>query len=246
MSHCHIGVPKFIENGFSKNHKVAKIDLIRKKIYFESIDTLGTKKNYYDKVIENALLSKGVETRFSSFITKLKSEKKMYLTQTIIKNNIDTILEFVKFAYLRSTAVFESVKSGSITADMINNFSHSVFLAISSQIYCNSLQMLNDEITIFMVINETEKNFINNSLGVGYRISKKCNFSFFWLPITTTKGIIIKTFEDRDLEITHYIADTLNCVEELNEIIFLTEKAIGNGFIFGESEEDIKSFNNRV
>lgn len=246
VMHSHIGVPKFIQKGFSKNNSVAKLDIANKKIYFESIDRLGTENNYYTDTIEKQVLAMGVEANFSSFITKLKNEEKIYLTQKIIKENINSILEFVKFAYARSKRVFNKVKNENVTTELFKDFSHSTFLGITSQIDCNPLQMLDDGITIFVVINETEKNFINNSVGFGYNVNKKNKFSFFWIPIETKKGIIIKTYEEKDLETTHYIADRLNYVEQLNMIMFLTEKCLGNGFIFGQEKKDVELFENRI
>lgn len=67
MSHDHIGIPRFIQNGFSDNGRVFVYDLIRDKQYSSSIDILGTKNNYYDEDVEKKILSSGVETQFGLF-----------------------------------------------------------------------------------------------------------------------------------------------------------------------------------
>lgn len=58
MSHDHVGVPKFIENGFSNDGKVYCYNLKVDKSYYDSINKLGTKtiimkmmlkRNYWHK-----------------------------------------------------------------------------------------------------------------------------------------------------------------------------------------------------
>lgn len=67
MANDHVGVPRFIEQGFANKTQVYKYDLIRKKEYRESIDTLGTENNYYDDDVEKEILASGIENQFSLF-----------------------------------------------------------------------------------------------------------------------------------------------------------------------------------
>lgn len=91
MSHDHIGVPRFIEKGFSKNCQVHVYDVIREKEYKMSINRLGTKQNYYDKDVEENLLANGIENNFSQLYIDFCNANGISKKKEILDQNLELI-----------------------------------------------------------------------------------------------------------------------------------------------------------
>ena len=73
ISNDHVGVPRFIEEGFATSGKVASYDVVLDRIRLSPINRLGTETNYYDDDVEKKLLSNEIEGEFSKFYNSVTS-----------------------------------------------------------------------------------------------------------------------------------------------------------------------------
>ena len=242
MSHDHIGVPKFIEKGFSINNSVYCYNLINDKCYGNSIDRLGTKNNYYDEDVEKTLLANKIECQFSIFYNDFINAKTSDELVALVKNNNAVIEQFFSFMYLRSMKTLNEINKESITAKIFGDISHSELLRINSLINVNPFKIIGESYSFYPLLNLSSINFINNSVGYSILINQNEKISFF-IPLTTNKGILITNNENlKNKEWTYIEKDALESIEHMNKTICRTEKVIGNGFIFGDAKVLVKSY----
>ena len=239
MSHDHIGIPKFIEKGFSNNEKVYCYDLLNDKVYQTSIDRLGTKNNYYDKDVEKELLAKKIEYQFSLFYNDFCGTTDLDSMVSILKGNIKLVEQFFSFMFARSRKTLDIVNKNSLSSKELGNLSHSEFLKLNLGIQKNPLEMMGNEYQFYPLINFSSKIFINNSVGFCAIKSKNNNSIIaFFIPLNFRVGIFI-TNDDNFKNSNSIIIrpDETDKVDFLNNKICITEKEIGNGFIFGDNKE---------
>lgn len=237
MAHNHIGIPKFIQKGFSDNGRVYVYDLIRDIEYKTSIDTLGTQNNYYDDVVEKEILSSGVETQFGSFYHDFCEAKNLEDMKSMLDTNTNLVERFFSFMFLRSKKSLESINSESITSKVFGFLSHSDLLKIQMCINVNPLKIIGDKYKFYPLVNHSKTEFINNSIGFGLMINK-INERTFVIPLNTKVAILISNVVE--IEKNDFL-----CIEpkdyekadKINKSISKMEKEYGNGFIFGREKD---------
>lgn len=234
MSHDHIGVPRFIENGFSINKKVYCYNLKINKCFKTSTDRLGTKKDYFSKEVETDLLANGIESDFTDFYKLFCETTDDDEKVNILNSNKELVTQFISFMFFRSINSLNLANENCLSSKIIGEMDHSEFLKISSIIKLNPLKMIGDNYKFYPIINLSEIHFINNSIGLGIQQQLDKCFSFY-IPLNIKVGILVsnsKIFENID---RIYIKSN-DFADKLNKSICFTEKEIGNGFIFGENE----------
>ena len=239
MSHDHIGVPRFIEKGFSKNCQVYVYDVIREKEYKMSIDRLGTKQNYYDKDVEENLLANGIENNFSQLYIDFCNANRVSKKKEILDQNLELVTQFFSFMYMRSKKTLNQVNNESITAKLFGEMRHSDLLRLQSLTKTNPLKIIDEKYILYPIVNNSETLFINNSIGFGMMINKEGKYSFV-IPLNTHNAILITRDLD-SLEFDGFLIETgeNEKADSINKVIVRTEKVIGNGFFFGKEEKSI-------
>lgn len=102
MHHDYVGIPKFIQRGFSKDGKAYCYNLIKNKSYWTSIDRLGTEGNYFDDDVETDLLANGVESQFSVFYNKFCGTTDTNCMINLLKANKEMVTQFFSFMFSRA------------------------------------------------------------------------------------------------------------------------------------------------
>ncbi len=238
MSHDHVGIPRFIEKGFSNNNEKAYCyNLKNDKGYCVSIDRLGTQKNYYDEDVEKELLAQKIEKQFSLFYNDFCGTTNPNIMTNILKENTKLVEQFFSFMFMRSKKTLNIFNNNSISSKMLGNLSHSDLLRTNLEIQTNPFKMIGDEYRFYPLINLSSKHFINNSVGF-CAIENKNNITAFFIPLDFRVGILI-TNDDylNGSDFTFIDPNGINKADLINKKICITEKEIGNGFIFGESKE---------
>lgn len=239
MSHNHVGIPRFIQNGFAYKNKVFVSDIVRNKIYQTSIDRLGTENNYYDEDVEKVLAS-DIEANFSSFYNNFCNTDPSSMKQ-ILDSNVKLVERFLSFMYIRAKKTLSQINDESITAKAFGEISHSELLNIQSSININPLTICKDY-SFYPLINYSKKFFINNSIGFGMMAINENKYSFI-IPLNIHVSILISGNMPHSY-IDYYTIqpDRDNQVDAINKCIVRMEKILGNGFFFGRDEETIKEY----
>ena len=249
MANDHVGIPRFIEEGFANKKKVYKYDLIREKEYAESIDTLGTENNYYDEDVEKELLARRIENRFGLFYNNFCNATNLYEMRSMLNSNIKLVEKFFSFMFLRAKKILEIINKESITSKIFGNLDHSELLRIQTMINVNPLEIIGKEYYFFPLINRSDLLFINNSIGFGIIIDREGQKSIV-IPLNNRIAIFISN--DSKLNDYNYLyiePERKEKADTINKSICTMEKEYGNGFIFGYSKELIiryKDFINKV
>ena len=190
MANDHVGIPRFIEEGFANKKKVYKYDLIREKEYAESIDTLGTKNNYYDEDVEKELLARRIESRFAIFYNAFCKATNQHEMRVILDSNIELVEKFFSFMFLRAKKILETINKESITSKIFGNLDHSELLRIQTMINENPLEIIGKEYYFFPLINRSDLLFINNSIEFGIIIDREGQKSIV-IPLNNKIAIFI-------------------------------------------------------
>lgn len=246
MSHDHIGIPKFIEKGFSNDGKVYCYNLKKDKHYFDLINKLGTKNNYYDEDVEKNLLAQGVELQFSLFYNDFCKANDSETMIKILNNNIKLVEQFFSFMFMRSITTLNEINDKSETSKLFGEIDHSELLRINSEINVNPFKIIGDEYSFYPLINFSDTHFINNSIGFGFLINKEKKISIF-IPLNFKIGLLITNNQEIEKsEMTYIESNEDEKVHRMNKVICRTEKVIGNGFIFGDVKELVISYINFI
>lgn len=242
MHHDHIGIPKFIERGFSNNGKVYCYDLHQDKVYGTNIDRLGTKNNYYEDDVEKKLLAEGVEKEFSNFYNDFCGTINTDALINILNANTELVTQFFSFMFTRAKKTLETVNKESITSQLFGDLSHSDLLRVQSIINTNPLGIIGDNYKFFPLINFSNEHFINNSLGFGIMINKDKEISIVIL-LNRRLGILVSNNQEfGDSELFYIEPEGYKKAITINNCICKLEKNLGNGFIFGESKEIVEKY----
>ncbi|MDY4592197.1 MAG: DUF4238 domain-containing protein [Eubacteriales bacterium] len=242
MSRDHIAIPKFIEEGFSKDGKTFVYDLIRDNEYIGSIKKLGTKNNYYDNDVEKDILGSKVELEFSIIYHNICNAKNVVEMKHIIDDNFQLIERFFSFMFLRSKKTLDTINKECISTKIIGDIDHSELLRIQANTHTNPLSVIGKEYHFYPLINLSNKLFINNSVGFGLMKNKNGEYSFI-IPLNTELAIIITNIDIGKNNSHLFIEkEDENKVDRINKKICEMEKAYGNGFIFGIDECDITAY----
>lgn len=242
MSHDHVGVPKFIENGFSNDGKVYCYNLKVDKSYYDSINKLGTKNNYYEDDVEKELLAQGVELQFSLFYNDFCGTTDPNQMSKILSSNINLVEQFFSFMFMRSIKTLDIINKNSLSSKLLGDLNHSELLRLHSKLQTNPFKMIGDNYRFYPLVNLTSIHLINNSVGFGLLINSNHEISFF-IPLNIRVGILITnetTLKDSDF--TYIGPNGTNKTDLLNKRICYAEKVIGNGFIFGDNKELVASY----
>lgn len=236
MPNDHVGIPRFLEEGFAANGYVACFNFKSNKMLRTKAENLGVENDYYDSRVERGLLSDNLEKRFADFYHLFLSSDPRSFPQ-IIADNRELIMQFFRFMFFRSKKILDLVNKESESSKTLGNMSHSEFLIIESFCKASPTDMLGDGFDIVAAINESERFFINNSLGFSiYSYDKKANF---FIPLNNKIGLGLKR---KDIDFSNKDFGYFNGegVSQMNWFALSTEMEIGNGFVFGEREEEIK------
>lgn len=242
MSHDHVGIPKFIEKGFSNDGKVYCYNLKRDKQYFDSVEKLGTKNNYYDKDVEKEILAQHVEQPFSVFYKKFCNTDDSETIIKILNDNIKLVEKFFSFMFLRSRTTLNEINNMSLASRVCGELDPSELLRINNEIKFNAFKIIGEEYRFYPLLNFSNTHFINNSIGFGKLETKEKKRSIF-IPLNLKKGILITNSQDIDKSRMDIIALYKDeDVHHMNKVICRTEKEFGNGFVFGDTKELIDSY----
>lgn len=236
MSNDHVGIPRFLEDGFAINGYIAYFNFKSNKMLRTKAEKLGVENDYYDSQVEHGLLSDNLEKRFADFYHSFLSSDSRSFQQKIADNR-ELIMQFFRFMFFRSKKILDIVNQESKSSKTIGNMSHSEFLIIESFCKASPTDMLGKDFDVVAAINRSERSFINNSLGFSiYSYDKKANF---FIPFNGKIGLGIKR---KDIDFSNKDFGYLDSegVSQMNRFALITEMKIGNGFIFGEREEEIK------
>lgn len=241
MAHDHIGIPKFIEKGFSYNNQVYVSDVLRDKRYVMSVDRLGTENNYYDEDVEKQILASGIESSFSQFYNDFCGTRDIKFMKQILDLNTALIEEFFSFMFMRAKKTLEQVNRESITSQVFGNIDHSELLRIQLLIQTNPLQIIGKKFSFYPLVNLSKTLFIDNSIGFGLMKNKKEEYSFI-IPLNTRVAILISRNMEQ-IDNGFFIESNGDYkVDRINKRIIDMEKALGNGFFFGYEKSSIENY----
>ena len=102
MSNSHIGIPRFIQDGFANSGIAISYDTKLDRIRKSPIDKLGTAIDYYDEDVEKGLLANKVEAEFAKLYRDITSTTNLELIRFIVINNKELITQFFSFMYMRA------------------------------------------------------------------------------------------------------------------------------------------------
>lgn len=242
MSHDHIGIPKFIQKGFSIDNKTNVYNIKENKSYITSVDRLGTEKDYYDEEVETKILAKGVEYQFSEFYHQFCSIKEYECLKNLVDSNVKLLEQFFSFMFLRAKKALEQVKQNCLFTILFGEMTHSLLLKIQSNINTNPLSIIGDKYSFYPLINFSDTLFINNSIGFGILINESKEYSFV-IPFNTKRGIIISGNTNLPNTDLFYISSAAEeKADAINKCIIRTEKVLGNGFFFGTKKSKIEEY----
>ena len=246
MSHDHVGVARFVENGFSIKEKTFCFNIHQQKLYQTSIDRLGVENNYYDIDVEKNLLAAGIEKQFWLFYKDFCGTRNPELMIGILKNNKELVTQYFSFMYFRSKKILEQANNEGISSKYLRKINHSEILRLQSIMQTNPLQMIGNSYDFYPVINFSRTLFINNSIGFGMKINKNKEVSIF-IPLNIRVGILITNDLKIEEDEFYYIEPTnTDQANNINIWICNIEKYMGNGFIFGTPKELIASYINHL
>ena len=240
MSHDHIGIPRFIQEGFATSGIVASYDTALDIIRTSPISKLGTSVDYYDEDVEKDLLANKVEGEFSKLYHDITSTKDLGLIEKTIIGNKTLIAQFFSFMYMRAKKMVDTVNQNSLSSKIFGNVDHSELLRIQANIFVDPLKMIGEEYFILPVLNFSRTRFINNSLGIGALITNTKTI-LFYVPLNDRLGLI---FCDKDYcgdsQFFYIWQDGEATAKRLNNSIVQFEYEYGNGFLFGMNKSDLK------
>lgn len=237
MSHDHVGVPRFIEEGFSNNGRVYCYNLITDKIYPTNVERLGTENNYYEPDVEKELLAQSVEHPFSVFYNKFCNTRDPIAMYKILNSNKRLVNKFISFMYLRSKQLLGMIKKFSYSSMVFGDLSHSGLLRINSLLTVDFLQMIDGGYSYHPLINFSKTHLINNSIGYGIT-EKDGKVTSFYVPLNIRVGIVImgnNWTQEKSVKVIG--PDNDDIAKHLNRIICRIETELGNGFIFSDDKK---------
>ena len=239
MSNDHVGIPRFIQEGFAISGKVASYDTKLDRIRISPISKLGTDINYYDEDVEKILLANKIEGEFSKFYHDITSTIDIAFIEQTINNNTKLITQFFSFMYLRAKKALDEVNKNSLSSKVFGNLDHSELLRIQAQILVNPLEMIGKEYKILALYNFSKINLINNSIGIGAMMTKAGKVAFF-MPLNTRVGIVFCDDSFSGDSQSFYIQpDCDGDTKRLNDSMVQFEIGYGNGFLFGKNKADL-------
>lgn len=236
MSHDHIGIPRFLEQGFANDGKVYCHDLVRDKGYQALITRLGTQSNYYDDDVEKTILADDVEADFAEFYNSFcgsKSHKGMFWALWF---NIATIKRFFRFMFMRSKKILAMINDRSVSSKVFGDMDHSELLRIAKDMIVDPFLLAGPMYSLYLVENQSKEFFINNSIG--FCIITGCNGknNSIFMPLNNKRGILVSSDDYYKQSLFVVFADDAE-VNSLNRRICMNECQIGNDFIFGNNEQ---------
>lgn len=236
MSHDHIGIPRFLEQGFANGEKVFCYDLVRDKGYQTSITHLGTQNNYYDDDVEKTILADDVEADFAKFYNSFCGAKNHGEMYEALRSNIDSIRRFFRFMFMRSKKTLAIINERSIISQVCGDMDHSELLRIVNKTAIDPFIMTRSNYSIYLVENQSKEFFINNS--VGFCIITVCNGknNSIFIPLNNKLGLLASSDDYYKQTLFVVTADDI-AVNSLNRRICINECQIGNDFIFGNNEQ---------
>ncbi len=244
MAHDHVGIPKFIEKGFSNNNQVFVFDTIRNKRYPMSIDRLGTENDYYDEDVEKIILANGIEDNFSQLYNDFCGTQDIRTMKKILDLNVELVEQFFSFMYLRAKKTLEQINNESITTKIFGDLDHSELLRIQTVINTNPLKIIGEEYSFYPVINFSKRLFLDNSIGFGLMINKEKEYSFV-IPLNARVAILISGNKElTDFDYLYIESTGDNKTNVINKCLVRMEKVLGNGFFFGCDEHLIDEYTN--
>lgn len=237
MSHDHIGVPRFIEEGFSNSGRVYCYNLAIDKIYPTNTERLGTKNNYYEEDVEKDLLAQDVEHQFSLFYKDFCSTCDPDVMVKILNLNQQLVKEFLSFMCMRSKKVLDEINANSFSSLLLGNLSHSRLLRINSFLKVDFLKMIENKHSYHPLINCSKTHLINNSVGYGITLlGGKVNS--FYMPLNYRVEILVTSdSETQNGDMIWIMPSEDKVAMRLNRSICVTEKVLGNGFIFSDDRK---------
>lgn len=242
MSHDHVGVPRFIEEGFSNSGRVYCYNLVIDKIYPTNTERLGTKNNYYEDDVEKDILAQDVEHQFSLFYKDFCSTRDPDVMVKILNLNQQLVKEFLSFMCMRSKKVLDEINKNCLSASPRGKvLSHSELLRKNSLLKVDFLKMIENKHSYHPLINCSKTHLINNSVGYGIiLLGGKVNS--FYMPLNYRVGILVTSdVETQNGDVIWITPSEDKKAMLLNQSICVTEKVLGNGFIFSEEKELLKS-----
>lgn len=239
MSQDHVGIPRFIEEGFATSGMVASYDVETDRMRISPISKLGTDVDYYDEDVENGLLANKVEGEFSKFYKDITSTTDIAFIERTINNNKELITQFFSFMYMRAKKMLETINKNSLSSRLFGDINHSELLRIQSQILVNPLKMIGEDCDILALYNFSSVPFINNSLGIGALISKE-NIVTFFMPLNARVGLMFCDKAYSNNSQCFYIEPGKdNDAKRLNKAMAEFEYDYGNGFLFANKKADL-------
>lgn len=238
MLHSHIGVPKFIERGFSLNEKAYVYDIIRNKDYIMPIDRLGTTNNYYENDVEKNILANGIEAEFSKFYNDFCNANNPQQMFKLLSINNHLVQQFFSFMFMRAKKTLVDVNDNSLSSKLFGNLNHSDLLRIQLELNTNPLKIVGDKYKMYPLVNLSNQLFINNSIGFALMVSSNNEYSFV-IPLNIRVGILISGIIDTNVDLYYIEKNEDEKADRINKSICKLEKEYGNGFIFGSNKDDI-------
>ena len=241
MSRDHVGIPKFIQKGFSNNDTVFVFNK-KKKFYTSSIANLGIENDYYDEDVESDLLANQIEYNFSVFYKDFCNIKDPIIMKNLLDKNIKLVEQFFSFMFMRTKKVFDLVKNESLTSKFFGDFTHSDLLRIQTILNINPLKIIGDNYNFYPVVNLSQIPFINNSIGFGFLTDTQSKNSII-IPLNIRIAILISC--NRNFVRDNFYIITSNFdkkVDSINKCMIITEREFGNGFFFGNNKKVIEHY----
>lgn len=237
----HVGVPHFLLKRFANEEKqVAVFDLGRKTKFYVSPNKIGVEKNYYDEQTEQ-LLSRKEELPFNNLLLKLDKADAYYKKTSLLNENRKTVLEFIKFQHMRSKRTLESVNMQSLFANSFGSFTHSKLLEITTKLRSNPIEMIPAPQAMLMLETNGAR-LVNSSLGTYFvpRLKPSSANAFelkcILVPISCSEAIcVVHSFPE---QYSHLCCDP-DDTNKLNDWCYISEKILGNGFLFAEDISDL-------
>ena len=231
----HVAIPKFLLNNFTYDGKHAFVfDYMKKNIYKSNTQKIGVKNGHYSQEIEKRL--NWFESEFKNIVSEIQRKISEVCADEVVdflNSNINKTLDFANFAIIRCNFVFEYFQDDINENLKKNNISFSSPSDVMTFCLDKNLNLINNfGDNISLIINDSTKDIITNSLGFHFIVNKNKNKKMF-IPISGKLGIVISN------ESIIYNVDD-NMLEELNKNCIEFDRSFGYGFVISNLKENLE------
>ncbi len=211
------------------------LELDTNKIKYESINDIGSEKDYYTKEIEQ-FLNTNIEKPFGEVASKVRDfERRKIETLSISEEGQNTILEFFNYSLIRSDKVLEEVNKHSIAALLLGGLKKEALFGLTPNFF--------KDMKVNILLNRTKINFVIPK-NCFYAVTSNNKELTYVLPFTPRIAFILLSAEDangyiRDGKKYYSEVHEQKTVEKMNIMAYETEKQTDNGFIVSQTKEEL-------